>query len=104
MKKIFVLFFSFFIAVSSWSASIKVLSGNLSVFNDNNITATVIFDYSNLNIEGTPYKKWLKDKGSDYVRDWPEQSAASEEYFIRCWNKDNDDLPPSVSTLQEAIN
>lgn len=98
MKKIFVLFFSFFIAVSSWSASIKVLSGNLSVFNDNNITATVIFDYSNLNIEGTPYKKWLKDKGSDYVRDWPEQSAASEEYFIRCWNKDNDEGIQVTST------
>lgn len=91
MKKIFALFFSFLIAASSWAASIKVLSGDLSVFNDNGITASLIFDYSNLKIEGTPYKKWLKDKGSDYVRDWPEQSTASEEYFIRCWNKDNDE-------------
>ena len=91
MKKIFALFFSFFIAASSWAASIKVLSGDLSVFNDNGITASLIFDYSNLKIEGTPYKKWLKDKGSDYVRDWPEQTVASEEYFIRCWNKDNDE-------------
>ena len=91
MRKIFALLLTFFVAASSWAASIKVLSGDLSVFNDNSITASLIFDYSNLEIEGTPYKKWLKDKGSDYVRDWPDQTKASEEYFIRCWNKDNDE-------------
>ena len=91
MRKIFALLLTFFVATSSWAASIKVLSGDLSVFNDNSITASLIFDYSNLEIEGTPYKKWLKDKGADYVRDWPDQTKASEEYFIRCWNKDNDE-------------
>ena len=58
MRKIFALLLTFFVAASSWAASIKVLSGDLSVFNDNSITASLIFDYSNLEIEGTPYKKW----------------------------------------------
>lgn len=90
MKKIFLFLFLFFTAFTSWAGSIKVISGDIAVFNNNGITASLIFDYSNLKIEGTPYQNWLKEKGNDYVRDWPEQCKASEEYFIRCWNKDND--------------
>lgn len=36
--------------------SIKVECGDLSVINNPDITATVVFDYTNLVIEGKPYK------------------------------------------------
>ena len=98
MKKILISLCFSFVVIGSWAGGIKVLSGELSVFNNRDITASLIFDYSNLKIEGTPYKQWLKDKGSDYVRDWPDQTTSSEEYFIRCWNKDNDEGVQVTST------
>lgn len=98
MKKILISLCFSLVVIGSWAGDIKVLSGDLSVFNNRDITASLIFDYSNLKIEGTPYKQWLKDKGSDYVRDWPDQTTSSEEYFIRCWNKDNDEGVQVTST------
>lgn len=78
------------LSISTLSAKNKVLSGDLSVFNDKSATATVIFDYSNLNIEGKPYMEHLKSKGKNFVNDWPSESAVAEAYFIKCWNHDND--------------
>ena len=73
----------------SWAGDINVLSGDLSVVKNPEITATVIFDYSDLMIEGKPWKEHLESRGEDFVRDWPAESAQSEGYFIACWNKDN---------------
>lgn len=73
----------------SWAGNINVLSGDLSVINNPEITATVIFDYSDLMIEGKPWKEHLESRGEDFVRDWPTESTQSEAYFIKCWNKDN---------------
>lgn len=75
--------------VPSWAGDINVLSGDLSVVKNPEITATVIFDYSDLMIEGKPWKEHLESRGEDFVRDWPAESAQSEGYFIACWNKDN---------------
>lgn len=78
-------------SISQISAKNKVLSGDLSVFNDKSATATVIFDYSSLILEGKPYMEHLKSKGKNFVNDWPSESAVAEAYFIKCWNHDNDD-------------
>lgn len=71
--------------------SIKVECGDLSIIKNPDITATVVFDYTNLEIEGKPYMEHLKSKGSDFVRDWPSETLTSETYFIKCWNHDNED-------------
>ena len=33
----------------------------------------------------------LRSRGNDFVRDWPQESTTSENYFIKCWNHDNED-------------
>lgn len=71
--------------------AIKVVNGDLSVFNNPDIVATVKFDYTDLQIEGKPYMEHLESRGSDFVRDWPSESQASENYFVKCWNHDNED-------------
>ena len=71
--------------------AIKVVCGDLSVFNNPNITASVLFDYEDLRIEGKPYMEHLRSRGNDFVRDWPQESTTSENYFIKCWNHDNED-------------
>ena len=71
--------------------AIKVVCGDLSVFNNPDITASVLFDYEDLRIEGKPYMEHLRSRGNDFVRDWPQESTTSENYFIKCWNHDNED-------------
>lgn len=88
---LFLLTVLFMAAPSFARGELNVLSGDLSVFKDPDVTATVVFDYSNLEIEGKQWEKWLKEHGDDYVRDWPDQTVACEEYFIKCWNHDNDE-------------
>lgn len=58
--------------------AIKVVNGDLSVFNNPGIVAQVKFDYTDLQIEGKPYMEHLKSRGSDFVRDWPSESQTSE--------------------------
>lgn len=73
----------------SWAGDINILSGDLTVIKNPEITATVIFDYTDLMIEGKPWKEHLESRGEDFVKDWPSESTQSEAYFIKCWNKDN---------------
>lgn len=66
---LFLLTVLFMAAPSFARGELNVLSGDLSVFKDPDVTATVVFDYSNLEIEGKQWEKWLKEHGDDYVRD-----------------------------------
>lgn len=93
MKKYYLLFSLVILSSMSLFAKggIKVVCGDLSVINKSDITATVLFDYTNLKIEGKPYMEHLESKGKDFVRDWPSETLTSETYFIKCWNHDNDD-------------
>ena len=86
-----VLFTLLFVNISCFASKISVISGDLSIVKNSEIRAKVIFDYSELILEGKPYMEHLKSKGDDFVRDWPNESSASEAYFIKCWNKDNDE-------------
>lgn len=86
-----VLFTLLLISISCFAGDIKVISGDLSVIKNSAIRATVKFDYADLILEGKPYMEHLKSRGEDFVRDWPQESTASEAYFIKCWNKDNDE-------------
>ena len=79
------------LTASAKKSAIKVVSGDLSVFNNPDITTTVVFDYTDLILEGKPYMEQLESRGSDFVRDWPSESAQSENFFVSCWNRDNED-------------
>ncbi len=104
MKKAIVLVLTAFIVVNTWAGNIKVLSGDLSVIKNSTITATVKFDYTDLMLEGKPYMEQLKSRGDDFVRDWPMETLTSETYFIKCWNKDNDEgLQVSASGTNEYL-
>ena len=90
-KVLAILFALLLVSVSSFAGNITVISGDLSVVSNRSITAKVVFDYTDLILEGKPYMEHLQSKGHDFVRDWPMESVASETYFIKCWNKDNKD-------------
>ena len=79
------------VSVASYAGNITIVSGDLSFFKNPSIRATVKFDYNDLILEGKPYMEQLKSRGDDFVKDWPSESTTSEAYFIKCWNKDNDE-------------
>ena len=91
-KSLLVAIIAVFMSLTAFAkGGIKVLNGDLSVIKNSSITATVVFDYTDLMLEGKPYMEQLKSRGNDFVRDWPSESATSEGYFIKCWNHDNDE-------------
>lgn len=91
-KSLLMAIIAVFVSLTAFAkGGIKVLNGDLSVIKNSSITATVVFDYTDLMLEGKPYMEQLKSRGSDFVRDWPSESATSEGYFIKCWNHDNDE-------------
>lgn len=92
------------ISLSCFAGDITVVSGDLSIIRNSSVRATVKFDYSELILEGKPYMEHLKSRGEDFVNDWPSESTASEAYFIRCWNKDNDEgMQVSTSESSEYL-
>ena len=82
-RSLFAVIITLFVSLPAFAKSgIKVLNGDLSVIKNSNITATVVFDYTDLMLEGKPYMEQLESRGSDFVRDWPSESATSEGYNI----------------------
>jgi hypothetical protein len=98
LKEVTLFLLCFVASPSVAKNSITVDSGDLSVVKNSEITATVLFDYTDLRIEGKPYMEHLESKGKDYVRDWPTESLTSESYFMKCWNHDNEDGMQVTST------
>lgn len=90
-KYFYCLFAMLLVSISTYAGKITVKSGDLSIIKNSAIKATIKFDYTDLILEGKPYMEHLKSKGEDFVRDWPTESTTSEAYFIKCWNKDNDE-------------
>lgn len=78
------------ICIEAKTDSNFTLYGDMSVINDHSITAQVVFDYSDMTIEGKPYMEYLKGRGDDFVRDWPGEIATAEsQWFVSQWNNSN---------------
>ncbi len=90
MKKILLLLCLTLTCISSSARDVNVISGDASVVMNIDNSAVIEFDYSNLEIDGIPYEKWLRSKGRDYVRGWDSESQYAEKGFIDNWNDENE--------------
>ena len=73
--------------------SIKVVSGDASILKSAEV-AKVIFNYDKTYVgedgaKTQTLKQYLKSRGSDFVRDWPEDHKKAENYFVIRFNKKN---------------
>jgi hypothetical protein len=68
--------------------NIRVKSGNVSVIKKKDV-ASLFFDYSTTVAEGQPLMEYLKERGDDYVRDWPDEREECEYTFLKEWNSKN---------------
>lgn len=65
----------------------SVLEGSVLPLKDSSVRFTLTWDYSECLIEGKAVDVFLKEKGDDWVRDYPGEIAASEATFAAWYNK-----------------
>ncbi len=94
MKKILLLAVAaLFSAASLFAGGVTVVSGDASILKKAE-TAKIVFNYSKTYVGEDGAKtqtlnQYLKSRGSDYVRDWPQDHKKAEEYFVTRFNKKN---------------
>jgi len=67
---------------------ITVKSGDVTVLSKNS-TASYEFDYSATKVGKQTLNEYLKSKGDDYVRDWPDARDNAEKHFAHLFNHKN---------------
>ena len=78
------------LSVSAKDDKVSVISGNGKALTESGKTATVEFDYKNTVVEeGGKLMDYLKKRGEENVKDWPEVAAYAKGRFIESFNKKN---------------
>lgn len=67
---------------------VTVKAGNPVVFNEAS-QALVVVDYSKTMVKDQTLDAYLKSRGEDFVRDWPQDQDKALEYFVVRFNKKN---------------
>jgi len=76
------------ISVSAKDDRVSVISGDGKVLAEKGKTATLEFDYKNATVEkGDKLMDYLKKRGEQNVKDWPEVEASACNRFINAFNK-----------------
>jgi len=65
---------------------VSVKKGSVSVFKTPS-RALLEIDYSTAKVGKLTFEEYLKNKGNDYVRDWPRESETAASYFRQQFNK-----------------
>ena len=89
MKKTCILFFSLLCLAGSISLfagkPVTVKSGDLSVLKKSS-TAFFEIDFSATKVGTQPIDEYLKGRGDDFVRDWPQDKVIAANYFYAQFN------------------
>lgn len=89
MRKFMTMLAAFLIAAVCYASDdVTVLSGNPAVFQLQE-EAQLEIDYSNAVVNDKTLDGYLKDRGEDFVRDWPGNAEYAREYFVVRFNKKN---------------
>ncbi|MDR0828912.1 MAG: hypothetical protein LBN95_02220 [Prevotellaceae bacterium] len=92
MKKLLFTFVCLFGAMSLFAGNpVSVKSGDVSVLKDVT-TALLELDFSNATVEGKTIDEYLESRGSDFVRDFPQDKEYSALMFAAQYNKKNKGL------------
>ena len=94
MKKWMILALLTFVATVSFAKkklNVSVESGDISVVCEKGKTASLVFNYDGLIIEGKPAQEYLTHQSADHLKDWPEDNKKVAAYFLEKWNEKNKD-------------
>lgn len=93
MKKIFSLLIlsALVLNVFAKGSPVKFVKGDFSVLKNpaNEIVVELDMSKVKLSDSGKSWNQFIKDSGSDYVRDWPDEKKKLESYFWVMYNKKN---------------
>jgi len=89
MKRIFSFMTALLATVACYAGGeVVVKSGNLAIFNTQEKVELEI-DYSVAKVNGTTLDEYLKSRGEDFVKDWPDDAKKARKYFVLRFNKKN---------------
>ncbi len=86
MKKYLLLIVMAMVSLTSW-ADADIKSGSLKDLKNPDVRILVTWDYSKMLIEDKDPQDFLKEKGDDWVKDYPAEVAAGESAFDVLFNK-----------------
>lgn len=86
MKKLILLSFVLLTALTTW-ADADIQSGSMLSLKNSDVRVLVVWDYSKMLIEDQKPDAFLKEKGPEWVRDYPAEVAAGESAFATQFNK-----------------
>lgn len=89
MKKCFCLIMGIMTSLMSFAGDeITLRSGNPKVLYQA-VSAALEIDYSSTMVKKETLDEYLKGRGEDFVRDWPEDIKKAQSYFVTRFNKKN---------------
>lgn len=91
MKKLLtaVLLFTVSLIAKAGDDEVRLVGGSYDFMRDNaNMLCEI--DYSKTTVDGQTLQQYLKSRGDDFVRDWPEDCKKAREYFTFRFNKKSD--------------
>lgn len=88
MKRISSTLLLLLMVVVAMAEDVKLIGGSLSVFHEQE-NAFLEIDYSNTMVKDQTLSQYLKSRGADFERDWPEDKAKALEYFVVQFNRKN---------------
>lgn len=86
MKKVLLFLTVAMVSLSAW-ADAELKSGSLRELKSPDVRILVTWDYSKMLIEDKTPEEFLKEKGSDWEKDYPAEVAAGESAFDVLFNK-----------------
>ncbi|MDR0895170.1 MAG: DUF4421 domain-containing protein [Prevotellaceae bacterium] len=102
MKRLSVWLCIILYATTTYAANpVSVKFGNPSIFKQR-VKAVIEFDYSNAKVGKKDLNTYLKDRGENFVRDWPQDKITAGNLFITQFNKKNKDGLQIVANTETA--
>ena len=86
MKKVLLFLTVAMVSLSAW-ADAELKSGSIRELKSPDVRILVTWDYSKMLIEDKTPEEFLKEKGSDWEKDYPAEVAAGESAFDVLFNK-----------------
>lgn len=86
MKKMLLCVLMVFTALASWGDA-DVQRGSVLPLKEKGVQVSVTWDYKNMLIEDMKPADFLREKGAEWQRDYPNEVAAAEVAFVKKFNK-----------------
>ncbi len=89
MKKLFFILALCCASVAMYADDCELTKGSVAALKEKGELALLEVDYSKAKVKDQTLDEYLKGRGEDFVKDWPEDSKKAAAYFTTRFNREN---------------